>query len=74
MKRFLVALTMVFLTTAAFAEGGKMRSADEVIDEVHQLCQQVGAGERTTVTVEECVNEGCILIKVDCSLAVDTNN
>ena len=75
MKGFVAALTIACFSTAAFGAGGKHRLAEDAIDEVYQLCQQLGAGERTTVTVEECVNEdSCVVIKVDCSLAVDPNN
>lgn len=69
MKRIFLALIIALFSTSGFAAGGKQRLGSEAIDEVYQLCQQLGA-EDGTITVEQCTSPtNCVVIKVDCSLS-----
>ena len=66
---FVVLTIFAFGSLGAQASGGKNRLGDDEITEVYQLCQQLGVGDDTTITVEQCTNEDrCIVIKVDCSI------
>ena len=71
----LIILVVWLLPLVVAAQGGKQRYAegsDQVVDEVNQLCQQLGV-DGGTIEVSTCpppgseVDDGCVVTIVDCT-------